>query len=449
MQSDLFPAQLTVSQLTGLIKKTLEEGFYGLAVTGEISNFRPSSTGHWFFALKDEESMIGAVMFKSALWRVPFKPQDGDKVVVKGHLSVWDKRGTYQIVCDSMVKAGAGNLAQILEERKQRYNALGYFAPELKKPIPLYPKRVGVVTSPTGAALHDVLRILHRRAPSLDVLILPCTVQGDGAAATIAQRIEEANLLKLCDVLIVGRGGGSLEDLMPFSEEPVIEAIHESKIPVVSGIGHEIDWAISDFVADLRASTPSAAAELVSSGYAHLISEIEQYPAALFSLVIQKIHSAGHELSMVRPDLLLNLLRRKVSDQETQLAYAKDALREEVVTRLNDTSHQLALLRSQLENQSPREKVTRALTELRQRRSMLDLAVQGPLERASRQVDIVHGRLEALSPLSILQRGYSVVTASDGTIIRSSKDARKGEQVHVRLAHGSLGATITQTEEGA
>ena len=236
---------------------------------------------------------------------------------------------------------------------------------------------------------------------------------------------------------------------MPFSEEAVIEAIHESDIPVVSGVGHEIDWAISDFVADLRASTPSAAAELVSAGYASLISQIEQFPEALASLIRQKIHSAEHELSMARPDLLLNLLRRKVSDQETQVAYAKDAILEEIITRLSETNHQLALLRSKLESQSPREKVTRALIDLKQRRNMLDLAVQGPLERASKQLDIVYGRLEALSPLSILQRGYSVVTATDGTIIRSSKDARKGEQVHVRLAHGGLGATITDTQEGA
>ena len=238
----LLQTELSVSELTSLIKRTLEEGFYGIRVSGEISNFRPASSGHWFFTLKDSTSSLSAIMFKSTAWRVNFKPQEGDKVVVTGSLDVYAARGTYQLKCDTMEKSGTGDILAMLEKRKREYDAIGYFAPERKKGIPARPTRVGVVTSATSAALQDILQILSRRAPSLDILILPATVQGTAAAATIAARIRQANLLLLCDVLIVGRGGGSLEDLLPFSEDAVIQAIYESEIPVISAVGMRSNW---------------------------------------------------------------------------------------------------------------------------------------------------------------------------------------------------------------
>lgn len=259
--AELFDVPLSVSELTALIKKTLEEGFYGLTVTGEISNFRPSSTGHWFFTLKDEGASISAVMFKGSTWRVDFSPKEGDRVVINGSLDVYAARGSYQIKVETMTLAGYGEILAELERRKRRFLDLGYFAEERKRPIPAFPQRLGVVTSPTGAALQDILTVLGRRAPGLDVLVLPAVVQGESAAESIAARIRQANSLLLCDVLIVSRGGGSVEDLLPFSDEAVVKEIAQSQIPIVSGIGHEVDFALADFAADLRAPTPSAAAE--------------------------------------------------------------------------------------------------------------------------------------------------------------------------------------------
>ncbi|HKL59937.1 MAG TPA: exodeoxyribonuclease VII large subunit [Sphaerochaeta sp.] len=393
----LLGTELSVTELTTLIKRTLEEGFYGLRVSGEISNFRPASSGHWFFTLKDSTSSLSAIMFKSTAWRVNFKPQEGDKVVVTGSLDVYAARGTYQLKCESMEKSGSGDILAMLEKRKREYDALGYFAPERKKKIPVKPKRVGVVTSATGAALQDILQILARRAPSLDILILPATVQGNAAAVTIANRIRQANLLLLCDVLIVGRGGGSLEDLLPFSEDEVIGAIYESEIPVISAVGHEIDWALSDFVADLRAPTPSAAAELVSQGILDLRQTIEG-----LSLTIHK--SMAHRLQLLES--------RIPSTVAMQRSMAHLLEKREYL--LANASHTMA--------QTYKDK----------------------LEKKDQRVLLATRELQALSPLAILARGYTLVFDSQGKPLHNREEAKVGDHIKLTFIDGSRKALIEE-----
>lgn len=375
---NLLQTELSVSELTGLIKQTLEQGFYGLKVSGEISNFRPSSTGHWFFTLKDASCSISAVMFKGSTWKVDFAPQEGDKVIVTGGLDVYGARGTYQLKCDSMEKAGFGQILAMLEMRKRQYAALGYFDEKNKKPIPKRPLRVGVVTSPTGAALQDILNILQRRAPSVDVLVLPATVQGESAAPSIANRIQQANNLLLCDVLIVGRGGGSIEDLLPFSEECVIKAIHESQIPIVSAVGHEIDWALSDFVADLRAPTPSAAAELVSQGYLDSRNQVANLRTQLLKSMESRLVLAESKLKRFDTKAMGMRIKNIINTKEYLLANATN----NIVTAQNQ------LLKS----------------------------YSGRAELAIRE-------LQALSPLAILARGYAVVQNQQGRLVASKEQA--------------------------
>ncbi|MEA4865004.1 MAG: exodeoxyribonuclease VII large subunit [Sphaerochaeta sp.] len=396
---NLFMTELSVSELTSLIKQTLEQGFYGLKVTGEISNFRPSSTGHWFFTLKDASCSISAVMFKGSTWKVDFTPQEGDKVTVTGGLDVYGARGTYQLKCDTMEKSGFGQILAMLEMRKRHYASLGYFDEKTKKAIPKLPLRVGVVTSPTGAALQDILNILERRAPSLDVLVLPATVQGEGAASSIANRIQQANNLLLCDVLIVGRGGGSIEDLLPFSEESVIEAIHVSEIPVVSAVGHEIDWALSDFVADLRAPTPSAAAELVSQGYLDYRNQVANLHVQLQRSIENRLLLAESKVRRFDTKAMGMRINSIISAKEYLLANAGNSL---VIA-------QKQLLKS----------------------------YAGRLELAIRE-------LQALSPLAILARGYAVVHNQEGKLVASRMQAEPGSLLTLTFTDGSRKALVKE-----
>ncbi|MFA6689995.1 MAG: exodeoxyribonuclease VII large subunit [Sphaerochaetaceae bacterium] len=388
---------LSVGDLTKLLKETLEGAFYGLTVEGEISNFRPSSTGHWYFTLKDDRAMIGAVMFKNRLWKLDFVPKDGDKVVVTGKIDVYERRGTYQIICDTMKQTGTGDLLAMLEERKQAYAKAGYFDADRKRPIPENPTRVAVVTSPTGAALRDILQVLGRRSVGLDVLVLPAPVQGEGAAEIIAARIDQANKFLLADVIIVGRGGGALEDLLPFSEPCVIEAIYRSEIPVVSAVGHEIDWALSDFAADLRAPTPSAAAELVCKSGEEQIVRLRSMKRALTDALIQKTAAARLAIERYAPRTLGDIQSRRIE----QMRYRLDDVSREIG---NSIRHQVGELRHRL--------------------------------------SLMQNELNGLSPVAILERGYAVVTDDQGSVVSDAAVLSSGDGVSIRFAAGAVHATI-------
>jgi len=387
---------LSVSQLTELIKTCLEGTFSEVIVEGEISNYRPSSTGHLYFTLKDAGATLQVVMFKNRLKFLDFTPRDGQRVKARGSISVYPQRGSYQLVCEYLEQAGTGDILAMLEERKRRLAAEGLFDEARKKAIPRFPETVGVVSSPTGAAVQDILNILRRRAAGIRVILLPTPVQGAEAAPIIARRIEQANQWNLVDVLIVGRGGGSLEDLLPFSEEVVVRAVANSEIPVISAVGHEIDWALSDFAADLRAPTPSAAAELVSANRQETLELVRGY---------QKLLSDSIQGRLDRARLLL----KPFAPENMELRFR--AILQPRLVRFDDAKEALLL------------------------------GMKDRLSEARRKLELAVNTLEGSSPLAILERGYSVVQdAATGRIIRRSQDTEPGQLLTIRPMEGLITA---------
>lgn len=397
---DLSKKKYTVSEVTQLIKRTLESSFSNLTIEGEISNFRPSSTGHYYFSLKDKEAIIQIAMFKNRLGTLSFQPADGQLVRVRGNLSVYLKRGTYQIICESMELAGTGNILVMLEERKRKLAAEGLFATGRKKPLPLYPSRVAVVTSPTGAAIRDILRVIERRTGGINLIILPTPVQGKEAAVMIAAQIRRANRYNLGEVIIIGRGGGSLEDLLPFSEEEVVRAVAESEIPVISAVGHEVDITLSDLAADMRAPTPSAAAEIVSASREELAGRIRELHGGI-------LHAIGQRIERVR------LLLRQFTPEEIERSFL--TFLQPIMMRLDDAKEEGIMAMKQ------------RLAEFRHR---LELTVR---------------ELSSNSPLAILSRGYAVVTdKSSGTILKNTADTETGRDLDIRLFQGRLTAEVKE-----
>ncbi|MDY0371578.1 MAG: exodeoxyribonuclease VII large subunit [Sphaerochaetaceae bacterium] len=395
----------SVEDLTQLIKQTLEGSFFGLTVEGEIFNFRPAASGHWYFELHDSEAAIQAVMFKSKSWRVPFIPKNGDRIIITGGVSVYAKRGIYQIICETMKLAGTGDLLALLEQRKRAFTAAGYFDTERKRPLPSYPKRVGVVTSPTGAAIRDILQVLKRRNPTIDVVVLPALVQGENAGSQIAAQIENANRFNLADVLIVGRGGGSLEDLFPFSDQRVIEAIVASNIPIISAVGHETDWALSDYAADMRAPTPSAAAELVSPPLSEILQAYTSRIGTMAHLLRNRLELTKSRLALFTPERMNEYFRRRLEEGHLRT----DDNREQMVRIMNEKLH---LFRSKLK--------------------------------------LIESELEALSPLAVLKRGYAIVTQGPkSTIVSNAQQLEINKKIAIQFASGSAEAitkTINQEE---
>lgn len=393
---------MTVSQLTDLIKEFLESSFPDLTIEGEISNYRPSSTGHIYFTLKDDKAAISAVMFKTRSKSLTFTPQDGMKVKVTGSLSVYAQRGSYQIIVNSMEELGTGNILQLLEERKKRLAMEGLFDSENKKSLPFFPLKIGVVTSPTGAALRDILQIVKRRNKLVSVIVLPCPVQGNDAAPFIAQQIKTANEFNLADVLIVGRGGGSLEDLLPFSEEEVVRAVAASEIPVISAVGHEIDWALSDFAADVRAPTPSAAAELAVPLLSEVKETIERSSNELIRGISTKIDN-------------YKILVKSFSPENLELRFR--SIEQPLLQRFEDAKDSLIL-------------------------SMNDLLIQ-----RKQQLKIATNTLEQISPKTILERGYSLVFDEKGNIVKNANQVKPDSKIIINPAKGKIFANVESLEE--
>lgn len=394
---------LSVSQLTGLIKTMLEGSFSNISLKGEISNFRPNASGHLYFSLKDSDSQISAVMFRGRAASLDFIPKDGTLVVVKGSVSVYAPRGNYQIIITSMTKAGAGDILEMIEQRKRQFAQEGLFDSSRKKNIPFFPGTVGIVTSPTGAALRDILQIVRRRNDKVSIVILPALVQGEEAAPSITRMIKIANTYSLCDVLIVGRGGGSLEDLLPFSEECVVRAIANSDIPVVSAVGHEIDWALSDFAADLRASTPSAAAELTVPEKRSVTESIQSAVTDLKTEIDKRIKN-------------MKLLLKTFTPESMELQFRNIEL--PVLNRFDTVQKQL------------------------------EQNMQNYIEEKRRKIAQCTQILENCNPQTIFDRGYSMVCdAETGRVIRNASDTAFGKKLLIRPSKGSIYAEVTKTSE--
>lgn len=391
---------LSVSELTGLVKNLLEETLPEVVVEGEISNWRPASSGHVYFTLKDSGAMLQAVMFKGKASRLSFRPVDGTLVRARGAVSVYAARGQYQLIVESMQKAGEGDILAMLEERKRRLAAEGLFDADKKPPLPAFPTRVTVITSPTGAALRDILSVLGRRNAGIRVTILPAAVQGEEAPASLVRQIQTANAYGLGDVIIIGRGGGSLEDLLAFSDEAVVRAVATSRIPVISAVGHEIDWSLCDYAASLRAPTPSAAAELVSESASSVSDRIS---AAADSLAL----SLRARLERAR------LLVDSFSPEHLELRFERTL--QPFRQRFDDAKESLV-------------------------RGAGDACVS-----ARHRLDSAEAVLRASDPMAILSRGFAVVRRpGSNAAVRNAADLAPEDPVSITFAAGSAAARIVE-----
>ena len=440
------PIVFTVSQLNRQSKELLETYLHRVQVSGEISNLSRPNSGHWYFTLKDQRAQVRCAMFKSRSQNVGFIPKEGEQVLINASVSLYEARGDYQLIVDKMQSAGEGALKIAFEAMKERLNQQGYFNAEYKKAIPTHPKHIGVVTSQTGAAVKDIISVLKRRFPALPISIYPTQVQGEQAAGQIVQAIQRANRDGLCDVLIVGRGGGSLEDLWPFNEESVAHAIFQSQIPIISAVGHEVDTSISDFVADLRAPTPSAAAELVSPDRFEWLGRFEQ-------LQRQLVRSMDNRLSTQRFHLL-QLVKRlrhpkdKLQENMQRLDMAELKLKNALDRRLSHNKERLSKVSARLQQQKPDKRLALLQQHTVQLQQRLELAIKQQLGELSNKLSRQAEVLNAVSPLSTLGRGYSILTNDEGQAIRNSQQVNPGDTVHAQLHVGQLTCTVVeQTEE--
>lgn len=435
---------LTVSELTFHIKDLLEGEFPDIWVRGEISNFKRHSSGHWYFTLKDAHAQLPCVCFRLQNRLIRFRPEDGLEVYARGRLSVFEKRGEYRLLVAYMEPVGIGSLQLAFEQLKARLAAEGLFDPARKRPLPLTPRKIGVITSPTGAAIRDILRILKRRNRGIDVLICPVRVQGEGAAQEIAEAIRLMNQRDDLDVLIVGRGGGSIEDLWAFNEEIVARAIFDSRIPIISAVGHETDFTIADFVADVRAPTPSAAAEMVAARRDELIGrfaalELRLVKAARYLLVrwrerLSQLHARP---GFMRARTIVQQAWQRVDDLDYRLQIA-------MTRRVRAARERLAALSMRFTAQRP----SRRLAEMRGRLAILqnrmNATIRERLHTCRRHLSLAVGKLDALSPLAVLSRGYAIVWNEQHVILRDAAEVRVGERLRIRLFKGQLKAV---TEE--
>ncbi len=410
------PTILTVGMLNKLIRRQLETEFSVLWLRGEISNFKSHPSGHFYFSLKDKDAQISAVMFRGYNAQLRFKPEDGMEVIVRGKITVYEPRGNYQIMCESMEPVGAGALQKAFEQLKRKLQAEGLFDQARKRAIPHAPKHIAIVTSPSGAAIRDMLNVLSRRYKAARITLVPASVQGTRATAEIVKAISLANQMLDVDVLIVGRGGGSIEDMWSFNEEAVARAIAGSRVPVISAVGHEIDFTIADFVADLRAPTPSAAAELVAKNASELAAVIQRLEKNLLVCFYSKI---ARSLERVRTShRLLIDPRRRIED---------------AILRCDDLIERLE--RSVLES-IDRTRVTLEMIDER-----LTARLRRRLEAARQRFVRAGSMLDGLSPLRVLDRGYALVTFK-GRALTTSAGVSKGDEISIRLANGEVEATV-------
>ncbi|RPJ43867.1 MAG: exodeoxyribonuclease VII large subunit [Deltaproteobacteria bacterium] len=434
---------LTVSQLTAEIKTLLERNFDPVWVEGEISNLRLPGSGHLYFTLKDEEAQIRGVMFRLQNRLLKFEPKDGLQVIGYGRITVYEPRGDYQIILDYLEPKGLGALQLAFAQLKEKLAAEGLFDPARKKPIPHLPQKIGIVTSSTGAAIRDILRIIDRRFANVQILLYPVRVQGQGAAQEIAQAIQALNQLPDVDVMIVGRGGGSLEDLWAFNEEIVARAIFSSRIPVISAVGHEVDFTIADFVADLRASTPSAAAELVVRNKVELVQNLKNLERALL-----QSFRATLDLQQERLFSLTERLadpRRRLSDQRIRLDDLSTRLAYSLKQGLRHRQDRFRLQQGSLLLLSPAKRLEEYSQKFAQVMRRLTVSLQRELRISRQRVEGVLGKLFTLSPLGVLERGYSITRVLPSReIVRQADDLKANSLVNVKVQQGEFTARVEE-----
>ncbi len=431
------PKVLSISQVNRLIKSKLEGDFSGVWLQGEISNFKPHSSGHFYFSLKDKTAQISAVMFRGANSKLKFQPKVGMEVIVRGKISVYEPRGTYQILCDKMEPLGAGALQQAFEQLKTQLRKEGLFDQEAKKALPLLPKHVALVTSPTGAAVRDMLNVLNRRSKNLKITVVPCVVQGEAAPNSIIKALIQADSVKDVDAIIVGRGGGSMEDLWGFNNELLARTIYACKKPVISAVGHEIDFTISDFVADLRAPTPSAAAELVIENSESLLNQLRTLKIRLLQNMNAKIKDdrqtlAFYQSKLVDPRKYLSDVSLKIDDMLNRLELAIKNFLIQKKLKLNSTRKSLL---------SPQEVIRQKNNCVDKLSQQLQTNIERKLQQSKLKLSRYSVSLDAISPLKVVNRGYAIVKQNN-TIVKEAATVELNQDVEITLAKGSLTAKV-------
>jgi exodeoxyribonuclease VII large subunit len=436
----------TVSELTAKIRDLLAKNFMDILVQGEISNCREAQSGHTYFTLKDDRAQVRCVFFKQQQRGIKFRPEDGLQVTVRGSISVYEQRGEYQIYVENLEPIGRGALQLAFEQLKKRLEAEGLFDAKRKKPLPLLPSRIGIITSPRGAAVRDVVRILTRRFPNVHLTVYPVRVQGEGSAEEIVKALKFFNARKIVDVLILARGGGSMEDLWSFNEEIVARAIFASEIPVISGIGHETDFTIADFVADLRASTPSAAAELVVQTRAEFdkhIAELRETLAGLVRYRLLELSRRVHELSarrgFRRPLDLLRQQRQRADEMTSRLALGLRA-------RLEQSRKRFTAAHLRIVSFDFRVKIAAFRLRLEKRAADLGIRIERLLRAKRDRLEKFFLQLNERSPLKVLERGYAIATDAAGNLLHDAAHVALGDTVAIQLHRGRLTAEVKKKE---
>jgi len=437
---------LPVRELVAQVRELVEQEYGDVWVEGEISNFRPAPSGHVYFTLKDADAQLPVVLFRRQAMLLRFRPEDGLHVLVRGRVSVYEQRGQMQLVAETMEPVGAGSLQLAFEQLKARLKAEGLFDAERKRPLPAFPRTVGIVTSPTGSVIRDFLNIAARRHSGLSVLVCPVSVQGDSAPAEIEAALAELNASGLVDVIVLARGGGSLEDLAAFNGERVARAIASSRLPVVSAVGHETDFTIADFVADLRAPTPSAAAELITEAQhkiaEHLATQSHRLErAARFQLLLarQRLTRVPVSRAEGRVSALLHRQEQRLDD----LGFRMEAA---VTGQLRQRQSETAELTAAVLRHDPRQGLAEARESLAACRTRIDRSLERTLHRSVARLSALDARLHSLSPLAVLDRGYALVIDIYGALIRSTSQVARGDVVTTRLSDGTL---ISRVESAA
>lgn len=433
---------LTVSQLNRDVRQLLESEFASIWLTGEISNFVRPSSGHWYFSLKDDNAQIRGAMFRGNNRTTRVRPADGMQVLVRARISLYEPRGDYQIIVEQMESAGDGLLKQQFDYLKNQMAAQGLFAQSHKKPIPTQINRVGIITSSTGAAVKDIIAVLKRRAPQLEIIIYPSQVQGQGATEQLVQMLQIAQQRQEVDVIIIGRGGGSLEDLWCFNEQALAMAVFNCQLPIVSAVGHEIDVTICDYVADVRAPTPSAAAELISPDTEGLFNQLNYYRQQISQLMQQRLDYYRHQNQLVEQQLLrshpqnvLNQHGQKIDEMQLRLINAIKQRLHQYRHQANHVQHRFKLAQNQLNLPQKRLQCQHLAEQLNQ-------LMQAKVEQAKQSLDTQAKQLDIVSPLSTLQRGYSITLTNNEKVVKTTSDVASGDIIETRLSDGKIKSQI-------
>lgn len=431
-----------VHELVAQVREFVERTYGDVWVEGEISNCRPAPSGHIYFTLKDADAQLPVVLFRRQALLLRFRPEDGLHVLVRGRVSVYEQRGQVQLVAETMEPVGAGSLQLAFEQLRERLKAEGLFDAERKRPLPAFPRTAAIVTSPTGAVIRDFLNIVGRRHSGLNVLLYPVTVQGESAPAEIETAIADLNRSGLADLIVLVRGGGSLEDLAAFNSERVARGIASSTLPVVSAVGHETDFTIADFVADLRAPTPSAAAELITAAQhrvaEHLAAQAHRLErAARYQLLHAR--QSFTDLSIDRAESRIAALLHRLAQRLDDLAFRQESA---LAGQLRLRQNQVAGLAAAMLRHDPRQSIARAREHLLALRTRLDRSIERAVQSSAIAVNAFSARLQSLSPLAVLDRGYALVLGADGSLIRSAAQLAPGETVSTRLADGAFTSRV-------